>query len=117
MVNMFCFHCKSEYPPGVTHCSQCGAFLVYRFPMNHPLPEVSGNVKLVVVGVFHNALEANLARTTLTAAGIESIVRSEDFAGGVLAQMSFIKGIEILVRPDDLQDAVEILKGDASGTV
>jgi Putative prokaryotic signal transducing protein len=117
MVHMFCFHCKSEYPRGVTYCSQCGASLVYRFPMNRPLREAGGDTELMVVGVFHNAFDANLARTTLTAAGIESIVRSEDFAGGVLAQMSFIKGIEILVHPDDLQDAEEILKGDASGTV
>ena len=113
---MFCFHCKSEYPRGVTHCSNCGASLVYRFPTNRSR-EVDGETKLVVVRTFHNAFEANLARTTLTAAGIESIVRSEDYAGGVLAQMSFINGIEILVRSDDLRDAEEILKGDASGTV
>src|SRR5215471_15631857 len=114
MVNMFCFHCKSEYPPEVKHCSECGASLVYRFPTSRPLREISGDAELVIVRIFHNAFEANLARTTLTAAGIESIVRSEDLAGGVLAQMSFIKGIEILVRPDDLEDAQEILKGDAS---
>jgi hypothetical protein len=114
---MFCFHCKSEYPRGVTHCSECGASLVYRFPTNAPSREVDAETELVVVRTFHNAVQANLARTTLTAAGIESIVRSEDLASGVLAQMSFINGLEILVHRDDLQDAEEILKGDASGTL
>jgi hypothetical protein len=114
---MYCYYCGDEYPRGVTCCSHCGAMLVYRFRTNTPGGHGRDAHEFEVVRTFHNAIEANLARTTLTAAGIESVVRIEDYAGGALPHMSFIKGIQLLVRSEDLPDADEILRVDASGAV
>ena len=112
---MFCFRCKSEYARGVVQCSECGSALVYRFPT--PATDLENEQNLVVLRTYSNKMLADLAAMTLTAAGIESFVRSNDRAGGALPQMSLIRGIQIVVRPEDLEDADEILSVDASGTV
>jgi hypothetical protein len=89
--------------------------LVYRFPSPATVPE--NDEKLVVLRTYNNKMLADVAAMTLTAAGIESLVRSNDRAGGVLPQMSFIRGIQLVVRSEDLADADEILGADASGTL
>ena len=90
--------------------------LVYLFPTQHPPEDSETDIRLVVVGTFNNSLDASLARMTLTAAGIESLLRSDDY-GGSAPHLSFIRGIEILVRSEDQEDAEAILRADASGTV
>ena len=116
-VTMFCFTCKSERPRGVTRCPECGALLVYRFPTNHERADSDSGGKLIVVRTFRNKLEADCAAMTLTAAGIKSLVWSDDYGSGALPQLSFINGIQILVRSEDADDADQILRADASGTV
>jgi hypothetical protein len=111
-MTMLCFTCKSEYPRGVRRCAECGVMLVYRFPSD-PAPPLT---QLVVVRKFNSSIDANLARMALTAAGIESLLRSDDCAGGALPHMSFISGIEMLVRFEDAQDAEAILNIDATGS-
>ena len=114
---MFCFTCKTEHSRGVTQCSECGALLVYRFPRTHGPLDSDAEGKLIVVRTFHNKLEADCAAMTLTAAGIKSLIWSDDYGSGALPQLSFINGIQILVRSEDLDDADQILRADASGTV
>jgi hypothetical protein len=111
---MFCFRCKSEYTRGVAYCTECGGKLVYRFP---PQTSELSNEGLVVLRTYNNKMQADVAAMTLTAAGIESLVRTNDRAGGALPQMSFIRGIQLVIRSEDLEDADEILSADASGTV
>src|SRR5689334_22374603 len=113
---MICYGCKYEFPAGVKYCSECGAMLVYRFPDKRTALNCETDTSLVVLRRFNNSLDAELVRMTLTSAGIESLIRSEDSGGGMLPQLSFVRGIEILVWAEDLADAEAILSADASGT-
>jgi hypothetical protein len=90
--------------------------LVYRFPTYKPPRRFESEMHLVVVRIYNNKLDADLARITLKAAGIESLIRGDDY-GGTAPHLSFIRGIEILVRSDDAEDADAILRADASGTL
>src|ERR1041384_745393 len=124
VITMFCFTCNSEHPRGVRRCPECDALLVYRFPTNDvpaPSDDAPGPTdhhgKLIVVRTFRNKLEADCAAMTLTAAGIKSLIWSDDYGSGALPQLSFINGIQILVRSEDADDADQILRADASGTI
>ena len=64
--------------------------------------------ELVVVRTFLDRLEAELAQGALEAAGIESMVRSDD-AGGMRPAMTFSNGAELLVRAEDAREAADVL--------
>lgn len=70
--------------------------------MDHP--------NLVVVRTFANRIEAELARSALEAADIESTIVDDD-AGGTQPEL-WLRGVTLLVREDDVDRAAEIL--DAS---
>lgn len=61
-----------------------------------------------VVATFGYRYEAEFARETLRAAGIESVLAGDD-AGGAYAGMSFTRRIQLLVRATDLDRARDIL--------
>ena len=63
---------------------------------------------LVVVRTFLNRFEADLAKSALEAAEIESVVRPDD-AGGMEPGLWVGNGIELLVRAQDAERAAEIL--------
>jgi Putative prokaryotic signal transducing protein len=65
---------------------------------------------LVSVGTFLNHIDADLARSALEAAGIESLIQSDD-CGGVRPHL-WMGGIQLLVRDADAQRALEILNPD-----
>lgn len=62
---------------------------------------------LVPVGTFLNHIEADLAKSALEAAGIESMIVSDD-CGGVRPHL-WMGGVQVLVRDEDAQRAIEIL--------
>jgi hypothetical protein len=64
---------------------------------------------LVVVRAFNDRVEAELAQSALEAAGIESMIRSDD-AGGLRPAMTFSNGAELIVRAADAERASEILR-------
>lgn len=68
---------------------------------------------LVVIRTYVNNFEAEIDRTTLEAAGLPSLVRSDDCGG--LRPHLWMGGIELLVRTEDFDRAKEIL--DAAGAV
>ena len=104
---MFCPRCEAEYRTGFTRCSECGVLLVYRFPVRmQTMSEKESD--LVVIRTYTNNFEIDLARTTLAAAGIESMIRTGDSGGRGLI-LSFI---ELLVRSEDAEDADQILNLD-----
>jgi hypothetical protein len=59
---------------------------------------------LVVVGTYPDEFNANLAKTALTAAGIEAMIRSDN-----ASQYPGCLGFELLVTTDDATQAREIL--------
>jgi len=63
---------------------------------------------LVVVRTFSNAIDADLARSALEAAEIDSMIRSDN-AGGMRPAMSMTNGVELIVRAEDAERANEIL--------
>lgn len=68
---------------------------------------------LVVVRTYLNNFEAEIDRTTLEAAGLPSMIRSDDCGG--LRPHLWMGGIELLVRSEDVTRATEIL--DAAGQI
>jgi Putative prokaryotic signal transducing protein len=66
----------------------------------------------IVVRTFSYRQEAELAQGALHAAGIESMLRSDD-AGGLRPGMAFSNGVELIVRADDADEAREIIDDEA----
>ena len=55
----------------------------------------------MVLRVFLNSLEAQVARGALEAAGIQAVIRSDD-AGGLHPGMWSARGVRLLVRAEDV---------------
>ena len=106
--SMFCPQCRAEYRAGFVRCSDCDIELVDQLPLDPPPIDLLRDVEtglpvLVVVRTYVKRLDADLARTALEAAGIESVVRR-----------AFLRGIELLVRPEDAQEAKAVLSVDVT---
>src|SRR5262249_23206459 len=112
---MFCLRCNIERYPGLTRCPECSTMLVLRFPNVDALSAPRSDSELVVLRTYNNQFDADLARATLEAAGIESMLRSDN-CGGRGPHLAFIRGIEILVLAEDADDADAILNLDATGS-
>lgn len=63
---------------------------------------------LVVLSVFTNHSEAEMAKTLLESNDIPSVIQADDVAGLGLGQ-TFVKGVKLLVNENDLEKAEEIL--------
>jgi hypothetical protein len=68
--------------------------------------------EFVVFRTYLNHIEADLAKTVLEAAGIESFIRSDD-CGGMRPHL-WMAGIELLIHPEDAAKADEVLGNDAT---
>jgi hypothetical protein len=69
------------------------------------------DVPLVVLRTYLNNFDADVARTALDAAGIESMIRSDDCGG--LRPHLWMGGVELLVRAEDTDRAREVLDSEA----
>ena len=65
------------------------------------------DTELVVVSTFRSQIDAEIARSALEAAEIESMVSADD-AGGVRPHL-WMGGVRLLVRAEDAEKASEIL--------
>jgi Putative prokaryotic signal transducing protein len=63
--------------------------------------------RLVRIRTYLSSVDAELARATLEAAGIDCLVRADDCAG--LRPHLQIGGVELLVRAEDVQEAGDLL--------
>lgn len=70
--------------------------------------------ELVVVRTFSNKFDADVAKSALDGAGIESMVRT-DASGNVQPGMWMSNGVDLIVRSEDASAAGEIL--DTAPTV
>jgi len=68
------------------------------------------NEKLVAVGTYSNKIDADLAQGALEAADIDAMVTADD-AGGQQPGLLMGKGVQVLVRAEDVERAKEILGG------
>jgi hypothetical protein len=70
----------------------------------------------VVVRTFPNHIEAELARSALEAAEIQSIIQADD-AGGVQPGLWVGTAIGLLVKADDLARATEVLSTNSISSI
>ena len=121
---MFCPQCKAEYRVGFIRCSDCDVELVGQLPADAPAPvadvprgfeqyRFEAELQLVVVRTYESVLVADLARTTLEAAGIESVVRTDGFSRYYIG-LALPQAVKLLVRAEDAEDADKILDSDAT---
>lgn len=64
---------------------------------------------LVVLGIYGSLTEAELIKSRLVAAGVESMV-SADIGSSTIPNLALSEGVRILVRESDLAEAYEILE-------
>lgn len=62
----------------------------------------------VVLDTFPNRMAAEMAAGLLEAEGIEALVMADD-AGGAYPMLQFIRGVRLLVAPEDAAQAREVL--------
>jgi len=62
---------------------------------------------LVVVRTFGNRIDAELAQSALEAGDIESMIQADDASGEQPGL--WLRGVKLLVRADDAEQATEIL--------
>lgn len=65
----------------------------------------------VAVRTFVNAMEAEIARSALEAAGVEAVIHRDD-AGGVEPSL-WVGGVQLLVPEKDEAQAAELLDTEA----
>jgi hypothetical protein len=66
-------------------------------------------VELKQIGIYSSSAEANLVRARLQANGIEAIVQA-DSGYGTIPQLEAYSGVKVLVRPEDLEEALDVLE-------
>jgi hypothetical protein len=111
---MFCPRCKAEYRVGFVRCSDCGVALIDRLPEPVEAPrDVLPDAELVVIRTFEKLLDAELAKSVLEAAGIESEVL-HGHRGQLSPELGLPIAIQLLVRSEDAVAADEILNTDVS---
>ena len=109
---MFCPQCEAEYRTGFTHCADCNVPLVER--LSSAVPEsLRNHPELVTVHTFTNWVDAEIAKTALQAADIESMLESDD-SGKTSPSMAITQGVHMLVRSEDCAAANEILSIEAT---
>jgi len=68
----------------------------------------------IVLETFPNRMIAEMAAGLLASEGIEALVMADD-AGGAYPMLQFIRGVRLLVAPEDRYRAREILAAMAQG--
>jgi len=71
---------------------------------------------LVVVRTFNTAIDAELAKSALDAADVDSFIQTDD-AGGMRPHLVFAQGARLIVRAEDRDRATSILDADDSSAL
>lgn len=84
--------------------------IIVKSTMSKPNSGKTGR-DLVTIRSFVDELEANLAKSRLQAAGIDSMLGRDD-CGGMRPSLTFAQGIKLLVRSDDAERAAAVLSDE-----
>jgi len=68
---------------------------------------LTNDTSLIVLRTYVNAFEAQVAKGALDAAGIVSMIRTDD-AGGMRPHL-WVGGVELVVRAEDAAEADKVL--------
>ncbi len=103
---MFCPNCKAEYMEGILRCAECDVDLVFELPAEpDQIPEYVDWVNIIS---FADKYEADLAQGLLEANDIEAVTLSDD-CGSVYPSMTYVHGIRLMVKNEDVELAKEVL--------
>lgn len=65
---------------------------------------------LICIKTYNNRVEANLAKGLLVTNGVEAVISADD-AGSMYPHLTLVTGgIRLLVKKEDVQKALELLK-------
>jgi hypothetical protein len=107
---VLCLKCGSEYREGFTRCADCDVDLVAALPREpHPEP-----VTLITVARFRETPAAELARTTLEAAGLPCVLADDHVIAIMWHLSNALGGVALRVADVDEDAAVKLLKADCS---
>lgn len=106
---MFCPGCRSEFPPGLTHCPDCGLPLVDRLPGDAEGGRLTA-MRPVLLRSVSDAVEAEMLMELLRGQGV-SCLRKYRGAGGILVigMGSSVFGTDLYVDEADLPAARALL--------
>jgi hypothetical protein len=110
---VFCPQCRYEYRPEVTKCPDCDIWLVRELPVvaeNQPTEEFD-EVPLETVYSTYDYARIQLAAAILDEAGIPHLVNDQPIHGILRAPVPGKDPFELVVRADDLEQAVQLLEG------
>jgi predicted Fe-Mo cluster-binding NifX family protein len=68
----------------------------------------------VIIETFRSRIEAEMAASWLEAEGIEVLILADD-AGGAYPMLQFLRGVRLLVAPEDEARAKEVLQALEQG--
>jgi len=115
----YCPNCLSEYLPGVSRCSDCGAKLVEGAPVE-PKSEFRPDTEVVRLCYVADPAEADIIRAALAEAGIQCMVQEH---GPITARLArVVDGAThdhaiIYVTRNRLEEAQRVLDGLRSAEI
>lgn len=102
---MICPNCEYEYIEGVTICPDCGSELIPKEEFDGKLVHPSDWVVIFTTGTLY---EAEMLKSNLEGAGIESLILSQkDSCYPAVGDLAIVK---LLVKKDDTDEAQSIIK-------
>ncbi len=108
---MICPKCELEYVDGISICPDCNTELV-------TIEEFQGNLlhpkDWVVVYSTDDAVEADMLKSNLKGGDIEAIILNQSDSS--FPAVGDLKGVKLLVKKNDAQDAIAIINDINSRT-
>ena len=63
---------------------------------------------MITLQTFHSRIEAEMVKTLLETENISTLIRADD-EGGMAPSMALTNGVDLLIQPEDLEKANELL--------
>lgn len=104
----FCTGCGKEVNVTDKICPKCGADLSELVDLTKEEDETE-KIDEVIVKVFINEIEAQLAKEQLVSEGIKCFIMSDNY-GGMMPSLNLTGGVKLIVNEYNLERAIEILK-------
>jgi hypothetical protein len=110
----FCTECGAVVNKEDRVCPKCSADLTELVDLTeneneNEKEEESDKLDEVVVKIFMNEVEAQLAKEQLESEGIKCFIKSDNY-GGMMPALDLSEGVKLIVNEYNFEKAVEVLK-------